>query len=417
MLDAAPAHAAWPAEYWFQQLGINQAWTVSRGAGITVAVVDSGVVDRLGDLRGQVLPGADFSGKGTDGRSDPGAGCDQYGGCYSHGTQMALLIAGTGRGKGFQGVAPRAKILPVKVETVTDKGDFGSRQVAQGIRWAVDHGAQIVSISLAVGGACDDVESSAVKYAYQHDVIVVAAAGNQSGPVMSPANCPGALAIGGVDRMFNPWSGSNHGPEVDFSAAAADTVQETLNGTELLHASGTSDAAAIVSGEFALIRAHFPHMSAREIVTRAIHTAHNGIGKQYLGKRVDDTRGYGEVLPYFAMTLSVPATASNPIYDGWAKKLGPPTPNGSGSDSSGSDSRGPASNRDGGAPAAPSSRAPSGIVGAKSSSSGGSNAGLIGGIAAAAVVVLLVAGLLLVRQRRARHATSAPPSSGVPPAP
>ncbi len=96
---APPAAAQLPEQYWFTTLSLSKAWAVSKGAGVTVAVVDSGVNATLGDLGGQVLPGVNLSGSSApDGRSDPGSGCDQSGGCLSHGTNMALAIAGTGEG-------------------------------------------------------------------------------------------------------------------------------------------------------------------------------------------------------------------------------------------------------------------------------------------------------------------------------
>jgi subtilase family protein len=378
-----PAQAQWKAEYWFADLDVKKSWTITQGAGVTVGVVDSGVVDKLGDLRGQVLPGVDLSGHTGDGRADPGEDCGGYGGCYSHGTQMALLIAGSGAGKGFQGIAPKAKILPVKVSTST--AVESTEQVdAQGIRWAVDHGAQVVNVSIGGGVSCNPDEGAAVKYAYQHNVIVVASAGNEATSVSTPANCPGALAVGGTDVNFNPWSRTNFGPEVAFTGAAADTVQESLNGTELRHGSGTSDATAIVSGSLALIRAHFPDMSARDIVTRAIHTVHNGTGK--FGVRIDDKRGYGQILPYFAMTYPVPANASNPIYDAWAKKLGPATPEPS----------------DSGSPpgSTPSKHGITAQPGPHAGTSNNSSLGLMLGIAAAALVVLAVIGAVLRARRR-----------------
>jgi hypothetical protein len=264
-----------------------------------------------------------------------------------------------------------------------------------------------------VSNTCEPEEGDAIKYAYQHDVIVVSATGNEGGAVSSPANCPGALAIGGTDRNFQPWSKSNSGPEVAFTGAAADTVQESLNGTQLLHGSGTSDASAIVSGTFALLRAHFPKMSARDVITHALHTVHNGLGK--FGVRIDDKRGYGEILPYFAMTYPVAKNASNPIYDAWEKELGPASTDGTGSDSDGGGSGASSSS-------APGGSGPHGITvarGPNDDSGSSSSVGLIAGIGGGAVLVIIV-GLILARarSRRAAHATYPPagyPPSGPPP--
>jgi subtilase family protein len=398
-----PAQAQWKAEYWFVNIDVKKAWAISRGAGVTVAVVDSGVVSTLGDLNGQVLPGSNLSvSGGGDGRSDPGEDCGGFGGCYSHGTQMALLIAGTGAGRGFEGIAPKAKILPVKISTRTG-ADVAPPTVGRGIRWAVDHGADIVNVSLGQAGSCDPDEGAAVKYAYQHDVIVVASAGNEAAPVSSPANCPGALAVGGTDVNFNPWSRTNFGPEVAFTGAAADTVQESLNGTELQHGSGTSDATAIVSGTFALIRAHFPKLSARDIVTRALWNVHNG-PRAELGQRIDDHLGYGEILPWHAMHDPLPTGASNPIYDAWTKKLGPATPQ---SSSSGSGSSSPAGST-------PSNHGITVGPGPHAGTSSNSSLGLILGIGAAVVAVVVGVIVVIFRSRRRPPATTPPWGPGPP---
>lgn len=321
---APPAGAAWPEQWWLTRLDTAKAWTVSKGAGVTVAVIDTGVVP-VGDLSGRVLPGVNLVGSG-DGRSDPGDGCKEAGGCYSHGTQMALLIAGTAAGKGFQGIAPEAKILPVKVSPRTGIG-IETEPLVHGIRWAVDHGADVINIAIGSSGSCPDAVGAAIKYAYQHDVIVVVSSGNDGSSVMGDiASCPGALAVGATDPQFSRALSSNYGPLLDFVDPGTPNVQETESGAKLpggRSSGGTSDSAAIASGTFALIRSHFPHMSARDVVTHALWNVHNGLGR--FGVRINDELGYGEILPYHAMADRLPTDAANPIYDRWAKALGPPT--------------------------------------------------------------------------------------------
>ena len=390
----SPAAAQLPEQYWFDKLSLDKAWSVSKGAGVTVAVVDSGVDAALGDLGGQVLPGVNLSGSSAkDGRSDPGSGCDQYGGCLSHGTNMALVIAGTGNGLGFTGVAPQAKILPVKI-SARDGADFTERDVADGIRWAVDHGADIVNVSLDSPVSCDPDEGAAVKYAYQHDVPVVASTGNVGQAVGSPANCPGAIAVGGIDAQFRPWRLTNYGPQTDFVGAADNLPQESNSGTKITGGSGTSAATAIVAATFALIKAHFPDYTQRELLVRATNNVHNGTGK--FGVRIDDKLGYGEILPYFAMTFHLAPNAPNPIYDAWEKALGPPTGAGSSPPPSSSipPSSGPAST------SAPEGPTHGGITVAGKSEDSGSSAGVIIGVVVAVLVVAGVAGFFVVRSRR-----------------
>ena len=391
-IAAPPANAQWTEEYWFGKLDVKKTWTVTKGAGVTVAVIDSGVVDTVGDLKGQVLPGADFSGRHSDGRSDSGDECDRLG-CYGHGTDMSLAIAGTGAGAGFQGVAPAVKILPIKVSART--GDEASADaVARGIRWAVDHGARVINVSLGHVGSCDSLEGPAVKYAYDHDVIVVAGAGNDgAAAVGSPANCPGALAVsasnGGPEHgAISIWSKSNYGPEIAFTGIGVDMPQELLSGVKVLHANGTSQATAMTSASLALIRAHFPSMSAQEVVARAIWSVHNGAGVGVIGHRINNKIGYGEILPYYAVTGDVPANFQNPIYDGWAKAFAADSP-----------SSGAASATTSHAPTLPNKgQAPSPV---RNADSGGSrNGALIGGVVAAAILLVIVIAAVLYFRRR-----------------
>ncbi|HEY3631330.1 MAG TPA: S8 family serine peptidase [Jatrophihabitantaceae bacterium] len=394
-ISAPPAHA-WPSQYWISLLGYDKAWSVTKGAGVTVAVVDSGVVE-LGDLKGRVLPGTDLVGGGTDGRADPGYLCHASTGCYSHGTDMALLIGGSGTGAGDQGVAPDVKILPVKVQTRSG-AEAPRAAVANGIRWATDHGAQVINLSLGTQGACPEDQGAAIQYAYDHNVIVVAAAGNEHDAVSSPANCAGALAVTANDRNFRPWSGANDGPELAFTCEGVNLPEESLTGKQLPGVSGTSGAAALVSGTFALLRAHFPKLSARDIVTRALYNVHNGLpGHNTLTKKAEGL-GYGEILPDRALTQPLPAHASNPIYDHWEGLLGKPSAT-AGSSPSSSESG------SGSAPSSHSTTQVSGIPAAHGTGGGGSsNTGVIIGGVIGAVIVIGGISLLLARRSGRRSA-------------
>lgn len=368
-------------------LDLQRAWGVEQGAGVTVAVIESGVKAALGDLRGQVLPGYDLSGGNPRAQhEDPAPGTDKFG----HGSDMAILIAGTGQGAGMKGVAPRAKILPVALGR-TNGGHYDDPSIAQGIRWAVDHGADIVNLSLGGPGACPAVLGDAIAYAYRHNVIVVASAADSPGPVESPANCPGAIAVGGVDSAFKPWVNTPTGPEVDFVAPAFNLVNEELDGSLRgpdPKAAGTSQAAALVSGTFALLRAKFPHDTARQLVTRALYNVHNGLGSGNVGKRIDDTLGYGEILPYYALTLSPPSSFANPIYDRFAREL-----------ATSSSSSPPAT-------ASPSASRPSSPTSSSAASSSSDSGGVSSALVAVIVVVaLVVLGAIIFAFRRRSRTT------------
>src|SRR5207302_828049 len=169
-------------EWWLGQLQLSQAWAISRGQGVTVAVLDTGVDPSHPDLTGSVTPGPDYYPDGArPGSADWGV----------HGTAMASMIAGHGHGagapNGMMGVAPAAKILSIRV--LPDDNDHRPRPpaaagdtLAEAIRYSVDHGAQVVSMSLgdsdygAAGGR--QAEQLAVDYALAHGVVLVASAGN-----------------------------------------------------------------------------------------------------------------------------------------------------------------------------------------------------------------------------------------------
>ena len=173
-------------QWWFSAWAVEgKVWPISKGAGVTVAVVDNGVNGQVPDLRGVMVPGADALTGGGDGQIGPTSNVDD-----SHGTGMAGLIAAQGTGTGYVGVAPEAKIMSLKSNlTVWDKA----------IRFATDHGAKVISISQAFAAVrgCRPEVQQAISYALQRDVVVVAGAGNNGAAgneSMEPANCAGALA-------------------------------------------------------------------------------------------------------------------------------------------------------------------------------------------------------------------------------
>jgi len=126
-------------QWWFTAWQVeNKVWPITQGEGVTVAVLDSGVQANLPDFTGAVLPGTDATGGGGDGRTDTDTAT-----VAGHGTAMAGLIAAQGRGTGFVGISPKAKILPIVADS--------KNSVTKGIRYAVDHHAKVINISQ--GGA------------------------------------------------------------------------------------------------------------------------------------------------------------------------------------------------------------------------------------------------------------------------
>lgn len=304
LLPAAPAAAdTIRAQQWgLDALHTDRAWQTTRGKGITVAVVDTGVDGSLPDLTGQVLGGTDMIGFGA-GRGDRA--------WARHGTAMAGIIAGRGHGSGSDegviGIAPEAKILPVRVILeASDPARAKARKtrgtaLADGIRWAADHGADVINLSLG-----DDSESAhpepgedaAVQYALKKGAVVVASAGNggEKGDHISyPAAYPGVIAVAAVDRYGTHASFSTRRWYATVSAPGVDIVVPAPDRKYYVEW-GTSAASAFVSGAVALVRAAHPGLTPAQIKKLLADTAR---GSPPAGR--DDARGYGIVDPAAAI--------------------------------------------------------------------------------------------------------------------
>jgi type VII secretion-associated serine protease mycosin len=291
--------AEWPVGY----LDLPAAQRLSTGSGVTVAVLDTGVVQGRADLTGQVTTGPDYAG-GVEKQGESGWG--------EHGTCMASIIAGHGRNggsDGMLGVAPGAHILSVRVIRDDDAPDFGqatsdATPISDGIKYAVDHGAQVISMSL--GGqesdAGDDssAESDAVRYALSHNVVVVAAAGNgatQGNPVSYPGGERGVITVAAVDSNGDHANFSTTGWDVAVAAPGVNLPCDAYNADDAyMEGSGTSQATAYVSGLVALIKGEDPALTPEQIRTLLETTASGRPG----GGR-NDRIGFGVIDPVAAL--------------------------------------------------------------------------------------------------------------------
>jgi membrane-anchored mycosin MYCP len=299
------------AEYWLDDYGIRTAWQTTRGAGVRIAIVDTGIGRDPVEFRGAVVAGTDVSGHGSsDGRTPVGA-VDA-----NHGSWVASLAAarGTGPGAGMIGVAPEAELLAVSVGFGTGTAKPFTDQIAEAIRWAVDNGADVINLSLTTNTAdWDESWDEAFLYAFDNDVVVVVAAGNRgSGTtrVGAPATIPGVLTVAGVDPQGGAsLEASTQGITIGVSAPSEDLVGVSADGGLVLW-NGTSGAAPIVAGIAALVRSAHPDLDAANVINRIIRTARPSASATAVP---DPLYGYGLVDAAAAVSASVPTVAENPM--------------------------------------------------------------------------------------------------------
>lgn len=353
---AAQADAARDGQWWLQASGISKAWGVSKGAGVKVAVIDTGIDKTHPDLRGVVSGGTDVSGAGNADGSKP------LGTLPEHGTLVATLLAGRGNNKaaiaaakadaeaqkiayekavksakeakedpppapeeikipkpgpgpdGMLGVAPEAEVLSVSLWMGTENpaGISVENQVPAAVKWAVDSGAKVINISL--GSTQPDWPVSwdtAFKYAEDRDVVIVAAAGNRAGgmkQVGAPATIPGVLTVAGIDRKGKASvDSSTEGISIGV-AAPADPLVGGLPGGRYADWSGTSGAAPLVAGVAAMIRSKYPEMKAPQVINRILSTARDAGAPG-----VDNLYGHGILDAYAALTAPVAEVKANPM--------------------------------------------------------------------------------------------------------
>lgn len=312
LVVASPASAdqVRDREYWLDDYGIRTAWNSTRGEGVTIAIIDTGVDSSVPELAGAVIGGADFSGIGSpDGQQPVGSEGSE------HGTMVASLAVGrgTGAGSGVIGAAPAASVLSISIGF--GEGRVSSdEQIAAAVRFAVDRGAAVINMSLT-RNTRDWPESwdDAFLYAMEHDVVVVAAAGNRgsgTNEVGAPATMPGVLTVAGVDVSGEAsFDASSQGITIGVSAPSEDLVGVVPGGEHVLW-NGTSGAAPIVAGIVALVRSAHPELDAANVINRVIATARDAGAPG-----TDPIYGFGLVDASAAVTAQVPAVTANPMGD------------------------------------------------------------------------------------------------------
>jgi type VII secretion-associated serine protease mycosin len=327
--------AAVSQQPWAQQrLQYQQAWQYSTGAGVRVAVVDTGVDASNQQLRPGLVTGLDLSGAGPT----PGGTT----GCAAHGTMVAGIIAARPvPGIGFAGVAPAATIIPIRETWGVDGQGNDTRppaaKLAEAINQAVNTGAQVVNVSITVPvtsltPAVRQAFVAVAQRAQQSNVMIVAATGNTDGnndarvanyPAALAARFDSVIAVGGIDRNGALYQGSVYGGAVTVVAPADNVVTTFIPrgsyGSALQYAVGTSFATPFVSGTVALLKSRYPRMTLRQIKYRVEMTADHPSTDL-----PDQQLGYGVVNPVAALTEVVtdPPSAAAKVQP----PLAPPTP-------------------------------------------------------------------------------------------
>ena len=256
----------------------EKGWELSRGdEGVIIAVLDTGVQSNHPDLKGRLTEGANIVNNNAAPEDDVG-----------HGTHVAGIIGATvNNGEGVAGVSWFNKIMPVKVLDASGAGSAYS--VAQGIIWAVDHGAKVINMSLGNYAQAEFLHD-AVKYAYERDVVLIAASGNDNaGRPGYPAAYPEVFAVAATNMNKDKAPFSNYGDYIDV-AAPGDSIASTYPGGQYAALSGTSMASPHVAALAGLIRSVNPELTNDEVMELMRQSARD-LGTE--GK--DMYFGYGEI--------------------------------------------------------------------------------------------------------------------------
>jgi type VII secretion-associated serine protease mycosin len=320
-ISAPPAAAEGPQDPWYMDTyRLDELWQHTRGEGITVAVIDTGVDASRPALEGRVLEGVNLTRESGDAHTDT----------RGHGTDMAGLIAGDGAQGGVLGIAPEATILPIRVSGSLEF-DFGlEERMAEAIEYAVDSGAHIINISIGgkeLGVNREEYEATITEAARQ-DVLIFAATGNEGAGAntsFGPANRDGVVGVAAVDRNGDRASYSTYGPQVNLAGPGEDVPGRCADNPGiacLREEGGTSAASALVSGSAALIRAAHPDWTNNQVLRALVETA-QGPGN---GTRNDDI-GYGLIRPDRILldpTYDPGPAGPNPLFEDYEAALDPP---------------------------------------------------------------------------------------------
>lgn len=220
---------------------IPELWQVSAGEGVTIAVLDSGCDLDHPDLVGNLLPGVNII--------EPGKAAEDRG---EHGTHVTgIICAVANNGIGIAGVAPKAKVRPVKV--LDESGNGTIEDVVKGIHWSIDQGVDFISMSLGCQKPIPSLRR-AIKAAIKRDITIFVAGGNmgKSEHLLYPANYPETISVGAITKDLKRADFSNTGKNLDFVAPGVD-ILSTVPDNWYAILSGSSMAQPFVCGLAALL--------------------------------------------------------------------------------------------------------------------------------------------------------------------
>ncbi len=284
------------ANWGISHLSIPSSWDLGySGKGVKVAVVDSGIAPHPALT---IQGGVSMVNYTTSYFDDNG-----------HGTHSAGIIAANQASTNHLGVAHNVDLYSVK--TLDSSGNGRLNDTIRGIEWAIKENMDIINLSLGTSTPSSALKS-VVDYAYEQDIIVVAAAGNKSQntatpmPVEYPAKYGSVVAVSAVDNRNRITSFSATGPEIEFSAPGVSINSTHLN-NRFASLSGTSMATPFVAGVFALYREAYPHLNAKEIRKLAQRDAYP------LTSSRDERYGYGLIQPPTKVELSAPRSLRGSI--------------------------------------------------------------------------------------------------------
>ncbi|MFJ2378977.1 S8 family serine peptidase [Streptomyces sp. NPDC087769] len=366
-------------QWYLSAMQAEEMWKVTTGEGIKVAVIDTGVNPSTPSLEGQVLKG--FDATGADG--------DEYDDYAGHGTDMAELIAGTGKDGGIQGLAPGAKIIPFRVTDTEfqNKHSVNANDTEDAIRAAADSDARIISMSMA-SDFPGRGEREAVKYAESKGKLFFSGVGNNAGEgnkEQFPAAYPQVVGVASADRKGKVAEYSQHGNIVDIAAPGNDIPRwcDTKFQSYCDGDGGTSAATAIASASAALVWSAHPDWTANQVLNVLFDTAGRDWEKGTLSKYL----GHGLIRP----SMNILKGKGNP----GAPDISPLT-----KEKTSGSSASPAASAPGSSQPQKKETADDAVVaGSSKEKDDGSSLGLIIG-GAAAVVVLGGGAFVLIRKRR-----------------